>query len=123
MLAEPAFSIDVQLPQELRDTAHILSGELAWTETDALRVVEWLSAQGSAVVGVELWRDKDGAVLWLATSNYSPRLDDRITSEEVARCSIESARFIRTAGHSPEDLFSLSWLPPVGDETLASLAA
>ena len=124
MLVERAFVIDYRLPQELRDTAHVLSSELAWATPDALRVVDWLRTQGSAVVGVELWWDKDGAASWQATSNYSPHPGDETTPVEVARCAEEAARFIRDfEGFSnTENLFNLTWLPPVPDETPATLA-
>ncbi len=123
MLAEQASNTDIRLPQELRAAAHVLSGELAWAGPDALRVVDWLSAHGSAVVGVERWRDENGAASWLETSNYSPRPGDTIDSREIARCAAEAEKFISEVGHSPDDLFNLSWMPPVPDETLTSLAA
>ena len=86
MLAEKTSNTELALPGDLQKRAYVLSGEYAWTASDALRIVEWLRAHDVAVVGVELWRDHEGSAQWIATSNYS--------SEDTAACARGAAQFI-----------------------------
>jgi hypothetical protein len=44
-----------QLPDKLRKAAYHASNEFAWTKSDSLDVIDWLSSQGLSVSGVELW--------------------------------------------------------------------
>jgi len=112
MLAEQASSIDLRLPQELREKARAFGGELAWTAPDAVQVVSWLAGELCAVVGVELWREQGGHPLWIATSEYSPSANAAITPEEVARCARKADEFIQTHRRERGALFNLTWLEP-----------
>ena len=104
MLAERISNTEAQLPQELRNSAVILAGEMAWTAPDALRVVEWLCSQDVAVSGVELWRERDGCPQWIATSQPFP--------EVPVAAAHEAAQFIREFQDfelHPENLFNMTW--------------
>ncbi len=109
MLAEQASNTDLRLPQELRDKAQVIAGELTWTARNALIAVSWLSLDGRAVVGVELWRDLEGQPLWLAASDYSPSIHDALTPERIAWCAGKAAEFIQAHCHEPGALFNLTW--------------
>jgi hypothetical protein len=49
-------------PSELRLAAFRAGAEVAWPPMPASAAVEWLSANGYAVLGTELWLLKDGAI-------------------------------------------------------------
>lgn len=113
MLAEQGSSIELRLPQGLRDKAHLLAGEMAWEALDAKAAVLWLALEGCAVVGVELWRDQEGYPFWIATSDYSPTSHDVITSQEVARCARKAGEFIQAHRQEPGALFNITWIEPI----------
>ena len=123
MLAERASSINSRLPENIRDKAQLFGDELAWTASDAKVAVLWLASDGCAVVGVELWRERDGHPLWIATSDYSPSPYDAITSEKVAWCARKADEFIQTHCWESGALFNLTWLEPVRLETREPVVA
>ena len=112
MSAEPAFYIEPILPKVLQDKAIVLRGEPSWPASDALQVVDWLSANGYEVAGVELWRNKEGKPLFVASSDYSPRLDGPVTPETLAWCAHKAAQFIVRFRHEPGALFNMTSQQP-----------
>ena len=44
-----------QLPKSLQTRAYHAAGEIAWPRPEALQVIDYLTAQGTAVLGVEIW--------------------------------------------------------------------
>lgn len=101
MLAEQASSIEIEMPEELLRAAQRLANELAWPAAEAQQVVSWLGKQGCEIVGVELWREKDGQPQWIASSDFSPASDQSAT------------QFIENCQNEPGALFNLAWLEPV----------
>ncbi len=99
-LPERAFSIETEMPGELLRAAHRLAGELAWPGTEARQVVSWLGKEGCEVVGVELWREKDGQPQWIASGNFSPASDR------------SAAQFIENYQNEFGALFNLTWVEP-----------
>ncbi len=100
MLAEQASSIEAEMPEELLRAAHRLAGELAWPAVEAQKVVSWLERQGCEIVGMELWRERDGQPQWVASSDFSPASDQSAT------------QFIENYQNEPGALFNLTWLEP-----------
>ena len=116
MLAEQVFDVDSRLPQEIRDKTIVFGSEPAWTALVAVRAVSWLASHRCAVVGVEMWREREGHPLWVATSDYSPGIQDTITPEEVARCARKASEFIQAHRREPSALFNLTWVEPTGEK-------
>ena len=54
---EPLFPTG--LPQRLADAAYV-DGDPAWKQGDCVEVIQWLSGNGLAVLGTELWLVKNG---------------------------------------------------------------
>ena len=63
-------------------------------------MVNWLGEQGCEVVGVELWREKDGQPQWVASSDLSPESDH------------SAMQFIENCQNEPGALFNLTWFEP-----------
>ena len=108
MLAEPDFFIEAALPQTLQGKANILAGEPSWPAADALQVVEWLAANDYEVVGVEMWRNKEGKPLFVASSNYSPFTGAEDTPESIAWCAYKASQFIVRFSHEPGAVFNIT---------------
>ena len=47
------------LPNDLRSRAYSAREELAWGNTDALTVIDWLTKAGLGVCGIEVWLATD----------------------------------------------------------------
>jgi len=97
---EQASSIETEMPGELLRAAHRLAGELAWPVAEARQVISWLDRQGCEVVGMELWREKDGQPQWIASSDFSPASD------------LSAMQFIERYQNEPGALFNLAWGEP-----------
>ncbi len=100
MLAEQASSIETEIPEEMLRAAHRLAGELAWPAAEAQKVVSWLNQRECEIVGVELWREKDGQPQWVASSDFSPASDQ------------SAMQFIKNCQSEPGALFNLTWVEP-----------
>lgn len=109
MLAEKTFSTELVLPKALQDAATILAGESAWPAPEALQVIGWLEANAREVAGVELWREKEGKPLFVASSDYSPNVKDQITPDSIAWCAHKARLFVAKFSRDREGLFNLSW--------------
>lgn len=109
MLAEQDSSIELRLPSELCSAAFQFGGELAWAAPDAAAAVSWLGAHGKAVVGVELWREKAGRPLWLASSDYAAHPAGGPAAPDIAWCAEQAANFIQAHRADAGVLFNLTW--------------
>ena len=86
----------------------MLDGEPAWRPQSAKRVVKALASSGAAVVGVELWRNRDGRPEWLASSDY--RYEPAGAADQfAASCAAAANAFIDRFQSEPEALFNLTW--------------
>jgi hypothetical protein len=97
------------LPSELLSRATILAGEPAWPSVDVLLVIDWLVRKGYVTLGVELWREKDGSPLWIASSDYNH--DQEVNwSKRVHLCAESAKDFVRRFEREPGALFNLLWI-------------
>ncbi len=90
------------------------SGELAWHESDALRVVDWAAQNDVAVLGGEVWAvSRDGSVSPIFAAKDGSRgvyvwstesIVGEARSQFVARCSKESRDSIQSFRASVGDL-------------------
>jgi hypothetical protein len=90
---EPIISLHMdwisQLPERLRNAAYRANNEYAWSRTDAVDVIDWLSSRNLPVVGVELWLPtQPGPTIptpyiyeWSAPANVSGPLNASIQNE------------------------------------------
>ena len=113
MLAEKTSFTKSGLPKILQDKAVVLAGELAWPTSEAVLVVDWLEANRQEVAGVELWRDMQEKPLFVASSDYSPGLNDQVTAESIAWCARKARVFIAKFSHRPDGLFNISTTEPL----------
>ena len=112
MLAEQASYTEIVIPKMLQDKAIRLADEFSWPASEALQVVDWLEANGQEVVGVELWRNIQGKPLFISSSDYSPGLDDQVTSVSIAWCAHKARLFIVRFSHEQEALFNITSAQP-----------
>jgi len=83
-------------PSELASAAFVASKEVAWRPALAARSVEWLSAHGYAVLGIELWLPKDGSIQSLPYFQNVDRQGDEAWDSFVARAGTETLAYLRT---------------------------
>ena len=96
------------LPVQLIAKARILAGEPAWPAEAAEEAIGWLEGVGLAVVGVELWRARAGAPMWVASSDY--RCDQAADwSRHVESCARGAREFVHRFEREPGALFNLTW--------------
>jgi hypothetical protein len=87
-----------QLSDRLKEAAYYASNEYAWTRNDALEVIDWLSAKGLPVWGVELWlRTQPGPTIptpyiyqWSMPTTDSATKPDAPTQNEMAKRYVSS---------------------------------
>jgi len=108
MLAEKTFNTELTLPKELQDKTHVLAGELAWTAPEAVQVIDWLEANGREVVGVESWRSTQGKPFFVASSDYSPPINDQVTPRSVTWCAHKARLFAAKFSREPDALFNIA---------------
>ena len=113
MLAEKTSFTKSGLPKILQDKAIVLAGEPVWPASEAVLVVNWLEANRQEVAGVELWRDVQGEPLFVASSDYSPGVNDQVTPESISWCARKARVFIAKFGHMPDGLFNISTTEPL----------
>lgn len=97
-----------RFPSELMRDALLLANEYCWPPTAAWQVVDWLSREGWAVVGVEVWRNDHGQPHWIASSAYDCR-SCMSWPTYIACCCAGAQTFIDTFSADSMALFNLSW--------------
>ncbi len=107
-MAELKSSTKVMLPKTLQNAAVMLAEEPCWPALEALQIVEWFAAHGYEVVGVEGYQSKDGKALFIASSDYSPRPDDKVTSDSIARYAHKASVFIAKLSHKRDIFFNIA---------------
>ena len=50
------------LPERLRSIAFVNGDDLAWKQKDCADAINWLSQNGYAILGIELWLIEDGGI-------------------------------------------------------------
>ncbi len=107
-MAELKSDAKVMLPKTLQNAAVILAEEPCWPALEALQIVEWFAAHGYEVVGVEGYQSKEGKALFVASSDYSPRTDDKVTSDSVARYAHKASVFIAKLSRKRDIFFNIA---------------
>lgn len=99
-----------------------LGAEPAWSADHALEAIEHLAELDLAVVGVELWRNDDGAPHWLASSDYN---HDGVAewTQRVRKCARDAAGFVRRFRTEPDALFNLTWVDQAEADSLGAREA
>lgn len=96
------------LPRALINKAVLLAGELSWFSEDALQAIQWLSAHGCAILGVEIWEEREGSPKWIASSDYNYELyDDWI--DYCQRCADAASQFVKGVKYKHTSLFNLNY--------------
>jgi hypothetical protein len=86
------------LPEHLPEAAFVSSGgqEVAWKQSDCTEVIDWLSSNGHAVLGTELWPVRNGEIRTLINTKNGPVLHcpscDPLPKEDWSEYVQRSAR-------------------------------
>ncbi len=97
-----------EVPAVLLAKARVLAGETAWRANDAVDVIDHLASKGVAVVGVELWREDEGAPRWIASSDYELKAGTS-ASDYVTQSKNAAVAFVQRFSERPDALFNLTW--------------
>jgi hypothetical protein len=116
--------LPANFPQRLAAVALVNGEEAAWPQKDCLEAIEWLTENGYAILGFELWLIRNGRVSTAISTKSGPAIyvfscdptKGEIWEDYVQRSAREVARHI-AAFHWPDDSleparpasFSLSW--------------
>lgn len=107
------------LPAHLREGAYLFRGEAAWAHSEALQVIDHLSAINVAVSRIELWLPTPSAPTIPTPFIYNWEADDQRPDEELAsfvgRVNEDAGNYVRqfqwdkedTQHHSMEPYFNL----------------
>ena len=83
-------------PPELAAEAFVHSGEASWRPQLAIASIEWLGANGYAVLGTEVFIPQRGAIQSLPCFQSVDREDDEEWNSFVTRAAAETIVYLRT---------------------------
>jgi hypothetical protein len=111
-------------PEALAEVAFVNGQEAAWLQKDCLKAIEWLSQNGYAILGFELWLPLDDGIRTAISTTAGPAIyvtscdptQGEAWEEYVQRSARETTEHIATF-HWPEDslepprpaYFNLCW--------------
>ena len=97
------------LSKELLQKSFSFGEEYFWKYKDALKVINELSKDYYAVIGVELYEQAGNAPRWLATSNYA--YEETLPWDTYVKlCERAAINFIKSSKVDSDALFNLSFI-------------
>jgi hypothetical protein len=66
--------VSANFPEELAANAFVNGEEVAWVQQDCLATIDWLSKNGYAVLGFELWLPEDGGICTAISTKAGPAI-------------------------------------------------
>src|SRR5438128_11917329 len=106
-----------RLPDDLQKRAIFLANEAAWQRDDARDVIDILSNQGLAVLGIELWIPEEGVPRVIGWSTYNVECSG--DWDDYVRANAEHALRDLEKPSADDVLFNLTWISQDQNEELS----
>ncbi len=94
------------IPAELTARGKVLFDQTFWPAEAALATIDWLEANGVAVVGVERWVEVNRLPKWQGASDYDHELSGDWAAY-VELCAVDARAYVQRHAELPDALFAL----------------